>query len=184
MHDFTLFIPEYIAVSLALIILTTELIWPKIRKDLLAYMTGIAAIAYGVAAVPYLNHTPAIFEGVLNTGDFTTYFRFLAAGIVLVISLLSAHYIQKRNYSGGEYYSLLLIAGVGMTLMASSRELLTAYISLELLSFTLYILVGYFKHERRANEASLKYILLGAFSSAMLLYGISLLYVITGTTIY
>ena len=69
MHDFTLFIPEYIAVSLALIILTIELIWPKIRKDLLAYMTGIAAIAYGVAAVPYLNHTPAIFEGVLNTGE-------------------------------------------------------------------------------------------------------------------
>jgi len=184
MPDFTLFIPEYIAVSLALLILTTELIWPKVRKDLLAYMTGVAAIAYGVAAIPYIHHAPSTFEGVLSTGDFTTYFRFLASGIVLVISLLSAHYIQKRTYSGGEYYSLLLIAGVGMTLMASARELLTAYISLELLSFTLYILVGYFKHERRANEASLKYILLGAFSSAMLLYGISLLYGITGATSY
>ncbi len=71
-----------------------------------------------------------------------------------------------------------------MTLMAASRELLTAYVSLELLSFSLYILVGYLKRDRLSNEASLKYILLGAFSSAMLLYGVSLIYGVTGTTSY
>ena len=83
-----------------------------------------------------------------------------------------------------EYYGLLLIAGCGMVYMAAARELITAYISLELLSFSLYILVGYLKRDNLSSEASLKYILLGAFSSAMFLYGMSLIYGVTGTTYY
>ena len=184
MRDFTLFIPEYIAVASAVGILAAELIWPKIRKDYLAYATAAGALAWLISAIPYIGDTAGDFEGLLLTDDFTTYFRILAAGIVMAISLFSAHYMRDRTSTAGEYYGLLLVAGTGMVLMAASRELLTAYISLELLSFSLYILVGYLKRDRLSNEASLKYILLGAFSSAMLLYGISLIYGITGTTSY
>ena len=184
MRDFTLFIPEYIAVASAVAILAVELIWPKIRKDYLAYATAGGALAWLIAAIPYIGDTAADFENVLRADDFTTYFRILAAGIVAAIALLSAHYLRNRTTTAGEYYGLLLVGGTGMVLMAASRELLTAYISLELLSFSLYILVGYLKRDRLSNEGSLKYILLGAFSSAMLLYGISLIYGVTGTTSY
>ena len=184
MRDFTLFIPEYIAVAAAVGILAAELIWPRIRKDYLAYATAAGALGWLIAAIPYIGHTAGNFEGLLRTDDFTTYFRILAAGIVMVISLLSAHYMRDKTSTAGEYYSLLLVGGTGMVLMAAAQELLTAYISLELLSFSLYILVGYLKRDRLSNEASLKYILLGAFSSAMLLYGISLIYGVTGSTSY
>ncbi len=184
MRDYTLFIPEYIAVGSAIAILAAELIWPRIRKDLLAYATAVGAVAWLIAALPYIGHTPGDFQGLLRTDDFTTYFRILAAAIVFVVALLSAQYMRERTSTAGEYYGLLLIGGIGMVLMSASSELLTAYISLELLSFSLYILVGFLKKDILSNEASLKYILLGAFSSAMLLYGISILYGLTGSTTY
>ncbi len=184
MRDFTLFIPEYIAVASAVLILGAELVWPNIRKEYLSYATAAGALAWLIAAIPYIGDSPGDFEGLLLTDDFTTYFRILAAAIVAAIALFSAHYLRDRTSTAGEYYGLLLVGGTGMVLMAASRELLTAYISLELLSFSLYVLVGYFKRDRLSNEGSLKYILLGAFSSTMLLYGISLLYGVTGTTSY
>ena len=184
MRDYTLFIPEYIAAGAALTVLATELIWPRIRKDVIAYLAFLGAIVWGVSGLFYLNHTPGNFMDVLRTDDFTSYFRLLAAGIVAVTALLSAQYMRDRTNTAGEYYGLLLTAGAGMVLMAASRELLTAYISLELLSFSLYVLVGFHKRDKLSSEASLKYILFGAFASAMFLYGISLIYGATGTTYY
>jgi NADH-quinone oxidoreductase subunit N len=179
-----LFVPEYIALGSAVAIIALELFLPKMRRDVPAYLTVLAAIAWAVASCFYLDKRPREFQNVLQFDQFVTYFRFLAAGIVAVTALLSAHYMRDRMKTASEYYGLLLIAGCGMVLMSSAKELITAYISLELLSFSLYILVGYLRRDALSTEASLKYILLGAFSSAMLLYGISLVYGITHTTDY
>lgn len=184
MRDYTLFIPEYIAAGGAVAILTTELIWPRVRKDLLAYGTALVALAWGISALFWIGKGPLTFQGLIQVDDFTTFFRILGAGIVFVTALLSAQFIQERTRVAGEYFALLLIAGCGMVYMAAARELLTAYLSLEVLSFCLYILVGFLKRDALSNEASLKYVLLGAFASAMLLYGISLLYGLTGSTFY
>ncbi len=184
MRDYTMFIPEYIAAGSALLVLAVELARPGIGKDKIAYLTFLGAVVWGVSGLFYLGNTPGNFMDILRTDDFTTYFRLLAAAIVAVTALLSAQYMQHRTKTAGEYYGLLLTAGVGMVLMAASRELLTAYISLELLSFSLYVLVGFHKRDKLSSEASLKYVLLGAFSSAMFLYGISLIYGATGTTYY
>ena len=185
MRDYTLFIPEYIAVGGAAAVIAVELVWPRVRKDLLAYLTALFALAWGGAALFWIGKDPLSFQGLIQVDDFTTYFRVLGAGIVFVVSLLSAQFISDRRLNAAsEYFGLLLIAGAGMVYMAAARELLTAYLSLEVLSFSLYILVGFLKRDTLANEASLKYILLGAFASAMLLYGISLVYGITGTTYY
>jgi NADH-quinone oxidoreductase subunit N len=184
MRDYTLFIPEYIAAGSALFVLTVELVRPSITKDKIAYLTFLGAIVWGLSGLFYLGDTPGNFMEILRTDDFTTYFRLLAAGIVAVTALLSAQYMRDRTKTAGEYYGLLLTAGAGMVLMAASRELLTAYISLELLSFSLYVLVGFHKRDKLSSEASLKYVLLGAFASAMFLYGISLIYGATGTTYY
>jgi NADH-quinone oxidoreductase subunit N len=101
-----------------------------------------------------------------------------------VICIASGHYVEDRLKHPGEYYGLVILSTIGAIGMAASRELMTAYLSLELLSFSLYTLVSYAKFDPRSNEGGLKYLLLGAFSSAMLLYGMSLIYGITGTTYY
>ncbi|HMO53894.1 MAG TPA: NADH-quinone oxidoreductase subunit N [Tepidiformaceae bacterium] len=184
MRDYSLFIPEYIAAGAAIAIIGIELFWPKFRKDQLAYLTALAAVAWFIAGCFYINQDAKSYQGVIRSDDFTTYFRLLAAGIVAVVALLSATYMRERTKTAAEYYGLLLIAGCGMVYMAAATELITAYIALELLSFSLYILVGYLKKDNLSSEASLKYILLGAFSSAMFLYGMSLIYGVTGSTYY
>ncbi|HNM77331.1 MAG TPA: NADH-quinone oxidoreductase subunit N, partial [Tepidiformaceae bacterium] len=184
MRDYTIFIPEYIAAGSAVGIIGLELFMPKLRKDGLAYLTALAAVAWFVAGLFFIGKDANSFQGLIASDDFTTYFRLLAAGIVFVVALMSAHYMRDRTKTASEYYGLMLVGGCGMVYMAAATELITAYISLELLSFTLYILVGYLKRDNLSSEASLKYILLGAFSSAMFLYGMSLIYGVTGSTTY
>lgn len=184
MRDYTIFIPEYIAAGSAVGLIALELFVPRVRRDFLAYLTFLAALAWGGSALFFLGKDDNNFQGLIQLDNFTTFFRLLGAGIVAVVALQSATYIRDRASTASEYYGLLLVAGSAMVYMAAARELITAYISLELLSFCLYILVGYLKRDALSSEASLKYILLGAFSSAMLLYGISLIYGVTGTTSY
>ncbi|MDZ7728814.1 MAG: proton-conducting transporter membrane subunit [Dehalococcoidia bacterium] len=184
MRDYTLFIPEYWAAAAAILVITIDIMWPQMRRDMLAYITAGAALIWGVLGLFYIGNDVKSFAGLLQVDDFTTFFRLLGAGIVFVTALLSAQHMQSRARVLGEYYGLLLVAGIGMVGMAAARELLTAYISLEILSFSLYILVGYLRRDILSAEASLKYVLLGAFASAMLLYGISLVYGLTGSTYY
>jgi NADH-quinone oxidoreductase subunit N len=183
-RDYTLFIPEYWAATAAVLIIATEIMWPTIRRELLAYLTAGAAVIYGAIALFYIPNDPASFMGLIQVDDFTTFFRVLGAAIVAVTAILSANYMKPRAGVLGEFYGLLLVAGIGLTFMAASRELLTAYIALEILSFSLYVLVGYARRDVFSAEASLKYILLGAFASAMLLYGVSIIYGVSGSTFY
>lgn len=185
MRDYTLFVPEYIAAGAALVVIALELFAPRLRKDALAYLTALGAVAWFAAGLVYLDRDPKSFQDLFSSDDFTTYFRLLAAGIVFTVALMAAEYLKRqRGVDHGEFYGLLLIAGAAMTIMAGATELLTAYLALEILSFSLYVLVGILKRDLRSNEASLKYILLGAFSSALFLYGLSLIYGATGTTYY
>ena len=184
MRDYTIFIPEYIAAGWAVLVIAVELSFPKVRRDWLAYLTALGALLWGISALFFIGKTPQDFQGLVQSDNFTPYFRLLAAGIVAAVAIMSASYMRGKTKAAAEYYGLLLIAGCATVYMAAARELITAYISLELLSFCLYILVGYLKRDARSSEAALKYILLGAFSSAMFLYGMSLLYGITGSTTY
>jgi NADH-quinone oxidoreductase subunit N len=94
--------------------------------------------------------------------------------------LASVRYVGAAPYPGGEYYALLLFAGVGMLFMASGNNLITIYVALELMALSSYVLAGYFKAEPKSTEAALKYFILGAFSSGVLLYGLSLVYGVSG----
>jgi NADH-quinone oxidoreductase subunit N len=103
-------------------------------------------------------------------------------GAALALTLSTA-YVQKHGLAPGEYYATMLFATFGFMLMASARELITVYIAIEMASVPLYLLVGMMKNDLRATEGGLKYLLLGALSSAALLYGMVLLYAATGTTL-
>src|SRR5947207_11805246 len=95
---------------------------------------------------------------------------------------ISTRYLDIEGEQHGEYYALVLFATVGMMFLACGYDLISLYISLELMALTFYVLVAFTKREKRSNEAAMKYFLLGAFSSGVLLYGMSLIYGVAGST--
>jgi len=122
------------------------------------------------------------FNGMFILDAFSIFFKVaFLLGAMLTI-LLSSRYLEHERAQGGEYYALMLLAVVGMMFMASAGDFVTVFVSLETMALSFYILVGYLKANRKSNEAALKYFLLGAFSTGIFLYGISLVYGTTGTT--
>ena len=122
------------------------------------------------------------YSNLLVVDQFSMFFKLLflvAAALTIIISL---KYLDVEREHHGEYYALILLATMGMMFMAGAADLITLYISLETMAIATYILVGFLRSNPRSNEASLKYFLLGAFSSGILLYGMSLLYGIAGST--
>jgi NADH-quinone oxidoreductase subunit N len=122
-----------------------------------------------------------ILGGMFVLDGFALFFKVLILLSLLGVVLLSFRFVEKAGYRPGEYYALLLLAGTGMLLMAGGASLLSIWIALETMALASYVLAGYFKEERRSSEAAFKYFVLGALSSGVLLYGISLLYGATGT---
>jgi NADH-quinone oxidoreductase subunit N len=122
-----------------------------------------------------------LLGGSFILDGFAFFWKMLVLLATAVTVLLSVRFIEEGKYRPGEYYALLLLATTGMLFMASALTLLAIWISLELMALASYVLAGYFKHERKSTEAALKYFVLGALSSGVLLYGISLLYGATGT---
>src|SRR5215212_7056555 len=121
------------------------------------------------------------FATMFALDAFSIFFKLLFLVTIALIVLLSDGYLAMTRYSAWEYYSLLAFALCGMMFMASGLHLASIYIGLELMSLSSYILAGYFKNELKSTEAAMKYFILGAVSSAILLYGISLIYGVTGT---
>jgi NADH-quinone oxidoreductase subunit N len=122
------------------------------------------------------------FFGMLTVDNYAIFFGIVFLIIAAVIILSSYSYVGKYVKAEGEFYALLLFSVTGMMFMASTSELLTIYISLELTSIPLYVMAGLLRTGERSAEAAVKYVLLGAMSSAILLYGFALLYGLTGTT--
>ena len=121
-------------------------------------------------------------QGLLAIDGFAAFFKavvVLSAGVTL---LMSSSYLEVEGLEAGEYYFLILCATLGMMFMASGVDLITLFIGLETMAVSFYVLVGFLKPNPRSNEAAVKYFLLGAFSLGVLLYGMSLLYGLTGTT--
>ena len=123
------------------------------------------------------------FYGTVVADDFSILFEFIYMSVAIVTVFVSRHYISENEMNFGEYYVLLLTAVSGMMFMTSGLDLLVIFIGLEVMSISSYILVGMKRKVAVANEAALKYLLLGAFSTGFLLYGISLLYGATGSTL-
>jgi NADH-quinone oxidoreductase subunit N len=131
-------------------------------------------------AVANIDQTPT-FAAMFALDTFSIFFKLLFIGTIAMIVLLSDDYLRNTRYSPWEYYSLLAFALCGMMFMASGVHLASIYIGLELMSLSSYILAGYYKNEQKSTEAAMKYFVLGAVSSAILLYGVSLIYGVTGS---
>ena len=125
---------------------------------------------------------PVAFQGMIVQDSLAHYFKLLFLCMGALTIAMSMRYLDYEKSQAGEYYALILFSVVGMMFMASGTDFTVLYIGLELMALSIYVLVGFIKHNRKSNEAALKYFLLGAFSSAILLYGVSLIYGTTGTT--
>jgi NADH-quinone oxidoreductase subunit N len=121
-------------------------------------------------------HESAVVDG------FVLFFGILFLASTALVILLSVKYLEIEKEQEGEYYALLLFACVGMMLMASGIDLIVMFLGLETMALSFYILTGFLRREKRSNEAALKYVLLGAFSSGILAYGFSLLYGLSAST--
>ena len=177
--------PEFALTALAFLVFTVDLFLPERSKEWLAGLSVVSLVAVMVIALLMQPaESVSLYGGLIVVDGFGLFFKifFLAIGIGIIA--LSVEYGRERLDHRGEFYGLLLFSILGMNLMAMSRELLTAYIALELLSFSLYVMVAYGLREARSNEAGIKYIIIGALSSAIMLYGLSNIYAALGTTYF
>jgi NADH-quinone oxidoreductase subunit N len=181
--DWWLLSPEYILVGYAGLLIMLDLFLKQANKEHLGYLAAGGALLSVLVSLIWIDETTD-FAGLIEIDDYTTMFRVFFGLIGVFACIASARYVKERLLHAGEYYAFILLCVVGANGMAAAGELLTAYISLELLSFSLYVLASFAKFDLRSNEGGLKYMLLGAFSSALLLYGISLIYGVTGSTDY
>jgi NADH-quinone oxidoreductase subunit N len=175
--------PEFALAGLAFLVFAIDLVLPSQRKDLLAWISIAGLLALIVLSLRLLwGKEETLYDGLLAIDDYSLFFKvfFLTLGIFVILS--SIQFVNQYLNNPGEFYGLILFSILGMNVMAQSRELLTAYISLELLSFSLYVLAAYARDNPKSNEAGLKYIIIGAFSTAILLYGISMVYSTLGVT--
>ena len=122
------------------------------------------------------------FYNTLLVDRFAIYFWYLFLAGAAISILMSVHYLDLEDEHHGEYYALLLLSVVGMMCMAAGIDIVLLFIGLELMAISTYVLVGFLRRDRRSNEAALKYLLLGAFSSGIFAYGLSLLYGLSGST--
>ncbi len=156
---------------------TTAAKWSML---LLLGITAASLIACSYAVTTAADPTPG-FGSMFALDPFSIFFKLLFIVTMAMITLLSDGFLHGTRYSPWEYYSLLTFALCGMMFMVSGVHLATIYVGLELMSLSSYILAGYFKNEQKSTEAAMKYFVLGAVSSAILLYGISLIYGVTGS---
>ena len=180
---FELLWPEFLVAGLAFLVFTLDFFLRKEQKNILAWVSGLGLVYIVAFSIPFLrDESDSLFGGLYRVDDYALFFKVLSMAIGGAVIIGSVHYVNRYLSHPGEYYAIILLSVLAMMMMAASGELLTAYLSLELLSFCLYILSGFALHDRKSSEASVKYILLGAFSSGLLLYGIVLLYGALGTT--
>ena len=182
--DFIPFIPEIFLAVAGFAVLVAGI--PLGRRGPRPIMALAVAALVATAVLVFLFGRPAagpqlILGDMLVLDSFAVFFKLLVLAASALALLMSAGYIERAGYSGGEFAALVLYAVLGMFIMASGANLASLYVGLELMALSVYVLVGYFKLEPKSNEGAVKYFVLGAASSALLLYGISLVYGTTGS---
>ena len=183
--DFYYILPELVLTTGALILLIADVMLPRRSGGPLSWVTlavlGATFVSMFVPE-PLFNVQREIAHGLIAVDRFAFFFKLLFLIAAAITVLMSTRYLEVEGVSPGEYYFLILCATLGMMIMAGGIDLITIFIGLETMAVSFYILAGFIKPSQRSNEAAVKYFLLGAFSLGILLYGMSLMYGLSGTT--
>ena len=186
--DYVAITPEIVIAMFGLGILLIDFLIKEKRDKYLNAVTALIGLVMGaiqlarfwrgnLLPIPYTG-----FGGGIAIDAFAIYFKLIILMATALVVLISARYLEIEEAHFGEYYALLLFSAVGMMFMASGRDLIVLFLALEVMALCEYVLTGFLRGSRRSNEAAIKFFLLGAFSSGLLLYGFSLLYGLSNST--
>jgi len=173
--------PEITLTIFALLVLGLDLAFKRL-KDALAYVAIGGLLLTMVVTALLFGTQGSLFSEMLVVDSFALYFKIIACLATGLVILSSIAFMKDKTPYRGEFYGLLLLATLAITLLAGASDLVMIYLSFEFLSLTCYVLVGYLRGDPKSSEGGIKYFLYGAVTSAVMLYGISLLYGITGST--
>jgi NADH-quinone oxidoreductase subunit N len=174
--------PEIIVTVVAMAVLVVDALLDRRRAAFALPIITIAGLFVALAAVFYEVPAAQYFRGFVTIDAFTTFFRAVFIILAIFAAAVSPAYLMRRGVPTGEYYAIICFSTVGAMTIALSADLITLFIGLETMTIPIYVLAGIQRTDRFANEAALKYFLLGAFSSALLLYGFVWLYGVTKAT--
>jgi NADH-quinone oxidoreductase subunit N len=180
--DYYRLAPEIVASVFGIIVMLAEAWTPRRHKGWLGVVALVGAVTALASVFVARAHPGEAFYGLMRVDDFSVFLHLLVFGIAALVILGSRSYLERENIHQGEYYALVLFSAVGMGVMAGGAELVTIFIGLEISSISTYILAGFRRNAPGANEAAMKYFLLGSFATAFFLYGVALVYGATGTT--
>ena len=186
--------PELILLLTGLVVLCVDFIWRedppsegeehKWSKKTL-WVPALALVGLGAAlgcTLLLLGTPPTTVLAMMAVDPYALFFKIVAISCVMLVILAAVPYLQDRTRYRGEFYALLVFAALAISLASSGTDLLSIYLGMEFLSITSYVLAGFLRGDKKSNEAGIKYFLYGAVASAVMLYGMSLLYGVTGTT--
>ena len=186
--DFFLVLPEAMLVFFGLAILLTDFFLTKPQKSWNALTAMLGVLFSGGSlymlreyASPPFGPAPGFYDSI-RIDPFFIFFGFLFLASTALVILISVRYMEIENEQHGEYYALMLFATVGMMFLACGNDLVVLFLGLETMALSFYVLSGFLRRDRRSNEAAMKYMLMGAFSSGILAYGFSILYGLAGST--
>lgn len=175
-------LPEIVVVAGACILLIVGQFVPKRQDYVLVWASVAIVLLAAVGTFTLSGEAPPAYAGMFVADRFSAFFKFVFYLATVLTFLLSRKYAEIEGIGSSEYYVLLLFALSGMMIMASATDLLSIYVGLELMVLCTYVLTGFLRRQQRSNEAALKYVILGAVSTGIFLYGVSLVYGLTGTT--
>lgn len=177
--------PELVLLGVGVLITLVDLVWKERARGLIAGLSSLGLLGALIPVVTLaVDGAPrSMFGGAFVVDDYALILKAVFLLSAYVVVLMSTNYIAEGDYWENEYYSMLLTSVLGMLLMTSARDLISIFVALELMSIPAYMLATWRKRDLKSNEAGMKYYLMGVFASAIMLYGMSLLYGSSGTTL-
>ena len=180
--DYHAIMPELILSGTIMLVLVVDVFLPAKRKWFAMPISLLGVIASLIAVLTLLGANRSTFGGMFVIDNFAILFKLFFLTVAIAVLLLSLRYFREGGFYQGEYYFLLLTSFLGCILMPSSRDLLMLFISLELVSAPGFLMAAFRKNDPRGNEGGMKFFLIGVLSTAVMLYGMSIVYGLTGTT--
>ena len=181
-NDLVTLLPELILAALVLVVITVDLFLPRRSKWLLTPLTVGGLVLAGAACIVVWGINDTVYAGFYVVDDLSVFFKASTIVIGILSTMFAPSYLLTRRIPLGEFNTILVTALIGMCVLASSSDLVTLFLGLELMTMPSYLLAGLHKTDRYSNEGGLKYFLLGSFASAIFLFGIAWMYGLTGTT--
>jgi NADH-quinone oxidoreductase subunit N len=180
--DMVRFPPELILTAAGTLLMVLDAVSRGRWRHLFGTLSLFSIVAAIIAAVYASLYPGEAFSRLLVVDGFSTFFRVLVLVVGIFVVFASYRFLDRERADTGEYHALVLFSLVGQCVMAGAADLIMVFIGLEISSIATYVLAGYLRDDKRANESAIKYFLLGSFATAFLLYGVALVYGMTGST--